>query len=320
MTDKKLSFIFLFIFLVSCSTTSQTPINILTRLPTLTSTATVTAVPPMQTLTPTLTPTMTLTPLPSWTPLPTLVDENSFLDFISFTKNSVCKFPCWAGILPGETNWDEASFALRPMESIAKVKTYLGVEGLFGNENVITWYLSGNEVTANGDIGAIEANRNAVNLIHISVEGSSIPSENNPSHSLPLPQNFSLQSMLKVYGIPAMVFIYTFIHDEQGPLPFKVLLVYPENHFYIQYYRDAKLSGNTVVACDSDFYLELAVVDDRDKLSSADAIANTPEASIGIENWKPVEQVLNITPEKFHEIYSTSSPGCISFPSDRWTP
>ena len=308
-------------FLVSCSTTNQTPIDTPTRISALASTAIGTVAPPTQTLTSIPAFTMTVTPIPSWTPLATLVDEDSFLDFISFTKNSVCKFPCWAGIHSGETDWDKALFALRPMESMAKFDTYIGVEGLFGKENVVTWYLSGNELTVNGDIGAIVANRNKVNLIHINVVGSSKPSADHPSQSLPLPQNFSLQSVLNEYGVPAMVFLYTFIHDEQGPLPFSVLLVYPENQFYIIYQRDAKLIGNNVAACGPEFYLELAVVDNKDKLVSADTIANNLEMQgIGIENWKPVEQILSMSPEKFHAIYSASTTECITFSSNLWEP
>jgi hypothetical protein len=284
-------------------------------------TLTLTTVPPTATFTQTATPTATFTAPPSWTPLPTLDNQDSFLDFVAFTENNICRFPCWAGIVPGKTNWNEAVFTLQPMESVAKIKTYLDIEGLFGKENVITWSLSGDEVTINGDVGAIIANQNVINLISMNVEGSSMPSADVPSHTLPLPKRFNLQSVLGEYGVPSMVFLYTFIHYEQGPLPFSVLLVYPENHFYIIYQRDAELSGNTVVACDSDFYLELAVVDSKDKLISVDAIASTPETKgIGIENWKSVEQVLNISAEKFHEIYSTSNPGCISFPSSRWQP
>ena len=318
MTRNKLSFLFTVMFLVSCSTSNQSPIDTSTRISALASTAIGTVAPP--TLTSIPASTVTVTPLPSWTPLPTLVDEDSFLDFISFTKNS-CKFPCWAGIHPSETDWDKALVALRPMESMAKFETYIGVEGLFGKENVVTWYLSGNEFTVNGDIGAIVANRNRVNLIHINVVGSSKPSADHPSESFPLPQSLNLQSVLKEYGVPAMVFLYTFIHDEPGPLPFSVLLVYPENQFYIIYQRNAKLSGNTVAACGPEFYLELGVVDNKDKLLSADTIAHNPETTdIGIENWKPVQQVLSLSPEKFHAIYSASMTECMSFSSDLWRP
>ena len=312
MADKKLSFLFLFIFLVSCSTT-----NISARA----STATETAAPPTLKPISVSTSTMTITPVPSWTPLPPLVDENSFLDFISFTKNGVCKLPCWAGVYPGKSNWDEALFALSPMESIANTyKTYVGVEGAFGKENVIVWFLSGNNVTIGGNLHAIAANQNAVNMIYMDAVGSSIPSASNPSGSLP--PNLDLQSVLREYGIPSMVFIYTYIHHEQAPLPLKILLIYSEHQFYITYYREAKLNGNMVVACDPDLLLELVIVDNKGKLSSQDVISNIPVAQGGIrlDDWKPVEQVLLTSPEKFQEIYAVSASECVTFPSILWEP
>lgn len=312
---KKLSLTFLCIVLGSCSTLSQVPAVVPTHLSAFTATLHVTAVPPTPTFTQTIEPpTATFTVLPSWTPLPTLEDQNSFLDFISFTESNTCKFPCWASIVPGQTNWDEAVFALRPLETVANLEVLNNQESSYGIVNTVSWYLYGGDFRTDGKF----LTGNNVNLIRLHYESFS---EGVPSYSTPLPARFNLQRVLTEYGIPSMVFIYTFIHDEQGPLPFSLLLVYPENHFYVIYQRDAKLSGNTVVACDSDFYLELAVLDRKDKLASADAIADTPETkSIGIENWKPVEQVLGISPEEFHKIYTTSATGCITFSSSLWKP
>lgn len=322
---KKLLLIFLLILLAGCSATSQNPMVTPTIQPTVTLFPTVTSIFATPSVTPTLAPTFTPTatpaPLPPRTPLPTLSGEEDFLNFISFIGKEDCQLPCWAGIIPGKTSWDEAIFALRPIESVAKIKTHLDIEGLFGKENVITWSFSGDGVIANGDVGAIIANQNVVNLMSMNIEGWTTPNTNAPLGSLPLPKRFNMQSVLKEYGAPSMVFIYTFIHDEQGPLPFSVLLVYPEDHFYIIYQREAKLSGNTVVACDSDFYLELAVVDKKEKLLSVDSMKSALETKeLGLQNMKPIEQVLNISPEKFHEIYSTSSPGCIIFPTKNWSP
>lgn len=304
----KIFSIILLVLQSGCSGIQRSPTSTASHLPTSASTSTSTVVPS----TATFISTVTVAPLSTWTPLPTLTNENSFLDFISFTKNSICTFPCWAGIVLGKTTWDEAIFALRPMEAVATLEILPNEESRYGRVNTIDWYLYGGDFRAEGKF----LTGDKVNLIRMSLESFS---DNIPSYSLPLPERFNMQSALIEYGAPSMVFIYTFIHDEQGPLPFSILLVYPENNFFIIYKRDAKLSGNTVAACDSDYYLELAVVDSVDKLISTDAIANTPETeSIGIENWKPVEQVLNISPEKFHEIYSSSSSECIIFPVSLW--
>jgi hypothetical protein len=323
MVRRGVKFIFLILTVLACNPqiptlTSQqaatvTPFDLpstWTPGPTLT----LTAASPTPTFTQTLTPTITFTPPPSRIPLPTLVDQNSFLDFISFTENSICNFPCWASIVPGQTNWDEAVFALRPMQSVADLDILTNEESTFGKANGITWYLYGGTFRVDGHF-LTEKN---TSLIRLSFESFS---EGIPSYSIPLPKRFNLQSVLTEYGAPAMVFIYTFIHDEQGPLPFQVVLIYPENQFYIEYHRDAKLNGSNVVACDADFYLKLTVVDNKEKLISIDSIKNTTEAQdLGLQNMKPVEEVLGISPEKFHEIYSASTTECITFPINLWKP
>lgn len=313
----KIRLTLLFIFLAGCSATSQIPTIASTNLPTHTPLPTETAIHPTSTFTPTLTPTITLTPPPTWTLLPTLADQNSFLDFISFTENGICNFPCFAGITPGKTTWDESIFALRPMEAVAKLEILPNQESSYGQVNIISWYLYGGEYVVEGKF----LTGSNTSLIRMNIQSFSIPTENIPSYSLPLPKPFNLQSVLNIYGIPSMVFIYTFVHDQSSSPPFKILLIYPENQFYMEYHREAKLSGNSVVACDSDYSLELLVVDNKDKLLSSEAISNTPEAKdFDFNNWKPVEQALNMSPEKFHELYSASSPRCMISPKNIWLP
>jgi hypothetical protein len=236
------------------------------------------------------------------------------LDFISLIGNKNCKLPCWAGITPGKTNWDEAVFVLHPMQSVAKLEILTDEESIYGKANAIFWSFYSGEFKINGTF----LTRSNISLIRMDYDSFS---NTTPSYSLPLPERFSLQSVLTEYGVPSMVFIYTFIHDEQGPLPFQILLIYHERQFYIEYHRDAILNGNNVVACDADFYLKLTVVDNKEKLMSVDSINRALETKdLGIQNMKPIEQVLNISPEKFHEVYSSSSPSCITFPTDKWSP
>jgi len=69
-------------------------------------TATLTKIP---TLTPLPSQTATLTKIPTLTPLPTYISYEE--DIRAFNKllrtNGGCQLPCWWGITPGETTWDE---------------------------------------------------------------------------------------------------------------------------------------------------------------------------------------------------------------------
>jgi len=309
----KISLILFSIFIVSCSTTNQKPINSFNGPSTFTSVPAELMAHPTSTSSPNAT--ATITHLSARTPLPTLVDQDSFLDFISFTENSICKFPCWVGVVPGKTTFDDAIFALRPAETVAKLNILRDQESSYGKVDTVSLYLYGGDFRSESKF----LTGNNVNLIRMSFEAFT---ESTPSTILPLPRRFSMQSILQEYGTPSSIFIYTYVDDRATDhLSFKVLLVYAENQFYIEYHRFAKLTGSDIVACESEYYLELLVEDSVDKLVSADAIANTPETKkLRIEDWRPVEQALNISPEEFHETYSASSPECMISPRNLWLP
>lgn len=83
---------------------------------------------------PTLTPTLTRTPrptrTPSWTPVATLPPEQAQSLLAELVEtNGGCDYPCWWGIVPGETTWANARELLLPIAS----KTYIGKKGSFYN-------------------------------------------------------------------------------------------------------------------------------------------------------------------------------------------
>jgi hypothetical protein len=45
---------------------------------------------------------------PTWTPLPTYSPKEAATEMSKLYNNSECDLPCWWGIIPGETNWNEA--------------------------------------------------------------------------------------------------------------------------------------------------------------------------------------------------------------------
>jgi hypothetical protein len=58
----------------------------------------------------------TTTPSLTWTPISTLLpnDREEYLQTL-FENNGDCNLPCWWGIMPGETTWEEARTTLLPL-------------------------------------------------------------------------------------------------------------------------------------------------------------------------------------------------------------
>lgn len=70
-----------------------------------------------------ISPTLTDAPIPATTtPHPTLAlsEVSQFIDMLAST-DEICLFPCWGGIIPGETNWNDVQSFL---ESFAKVRRH----------------------------------------------------------------------------------------------------------------------------------------------------------------------------------------------------
>jgi hypothetical protein len=85
------------------SATARSPTITSTPVPSFTLTDTI---QPTMTFTPTMQP--TLTPTPSWTPRPSLPPDQARTFALQVVKtNGGCQLPCWLGITPGKTTWDE---------------------------------------------------------------------------------------------------------------------------------------------------------------------------------------------------------------------
>src|SRR5215207_10777103 len=104
---KKFQAIFLFLFLVGCSS-NQIPPTAISEV------AATPSLPPPETIVP---PTQTVTSIPS-TPLPVLTSTPFYTPLPTFSSTQAvenlhiwlqavfdCLLPCWGGITPGKTRW-----------------------------------------------------------------------------------------------------------------------------------------------------------------------------------------------------------------------
>jgi hypothetical protein len=101
---KKNGILVILLALVACNSSTSSLNETPTSLPTET---------PTPTNTPIVLPSPTIKPSPTWTPLPTIPPENvqdTILDWIETNRD--CSYPCWWGIVPGETDWNTAKALL----------------------------------------------------------------------------------------------------------------------------------------------------------------------------------------------------------------
>ncbi|MEO7841031.1 MAG: hypothetical protein ABIU06_16950 [Anaerolineales bacterium] len=176
-------------------------------------------------------PTLTLTPTPSVIPLPTLTSQEKIDQVAEIqTSNGGCNLPCWWGITPGVTTWDDAFTRLGP----------LAVENLeFKVENgAVMHYLE-----------FPFQPRNIIPDIFVQ--------ENGVVDVILLDWDEPLLDFLHTHGSPTEIWISSDGKVPVGNSVFTISLFYPEKGLMITYFGDARLvsqgSVDYVMICGSDF-------------------------------------------------------------------
>lgn len=306
---KNIWFIFLLLlFLASCISKPVAmvePTAIL--MPSSTSTA---AFVPVPTKTSTPIPTVTSTLAPTWTPLPTLLPETgSKILFGWLEGTNGCRFPCWAGVTPGETTWQEAKQLIEPISGFAKLNIYSNPTCAFDNCNGME-LIPPSPINAQIYIGS-QSLENKIHLIQMEIG------------DIYLVKALELRTVLNVYGKPAILKFYA---DPDQPGEYKDLqltMVYPEHQFIIKYANNARLVGKNLVSCDSDSVINLLILDNKKQLMSESAIENSVETkNFPVTRvWlKSAEESIGMTTDEFYETFKKPDAPCITTPVEIWMP
>jgi hypothetical protein len=215
--------VFWILVLTGCGQPMQpatTPHTTLTRPPTF-----ITNLPiPDETETATPVPTSSLVPslLLSVTPLPTLSPnehENLIIELLS--NNSGCKLPCWWGISPGKTSWDEVWRVLSQFDPEPYARSTYAKEYPSGGQVVNFLIPVSESISASYSINITLRITNIVHTISI--------------YPIERANNFRLPRFLADYGKPSEVWIHTYRSYLGGIPPADVLFFYPEKGILARY-------------------------------------------------------------------------------------
>lgn len=312
---KKFQAVLLIFLLAGCSSSQSLPE---TRIPSIQPTAsqlpTETILLATETLTPTLVPSPAFTSPPLWTPLPTLSSTDGEAMLRTWIQGtSECLLPCWGGITPGTTSWQEARQILEQLSGFASVNVSENLNCEFGGCNGLAWSLYPQTIAE----GAFYTRfpENIVHMIQINIQN-----EGN-AQKINLLRNTGLQEVFLWYGLPP-IFLITVETDLAENRFMELVLVYPERQSIIRYTKNTELVDGKVTNCGQDHQIEMIILDNKEQLASLDAIANAVETrDLHInERYKTVEEATGVSANTFFETFTTESEACISTPVDMWTP
>lgn len=235
MKKSMLSLLVVSLFLASCAQTGgQTPVA--------TPAASMPAsqkdsqpVQPTSTPLPAATATPTAVPTPTPTSLQTLTAEQMGTEVIElFNLGGSCQPPCWAGITPGRTTWDEAWQTLGRFKEVLDIWDYPGGKAGYLVLPVPT-PVGSQKITTGGQMTVtIYAVDDIVQQIELS-DPAVFP-------------DYTLPALLRRYGPPAEVLISTTNQPDSTIIPFHLILYYPQHGLMATYLdltevKDAKLMG-----------------------------------------------------------------------------
>lgn len=304
--------------------------------------ATQSAVPPSLTsditntpalILPSTTPSPVSTPTqipPTQTPLPTLApDEVKIKLFDLLLNNGGCALPCFLGYSPGISTKDDiqnffGQFGVQDAPDLSISRTAVTARSIIG------FYIRLNNHYLNMGISTYES-MGEVKVIEM---GSFIqPDNSNPSQRLDnsytwdlryaeVMHYYLLQQILAIYGEPSEVIILTYRNDRQRPdvtsFPFFLVLLYPEQGFYVKYKMERITSGINFLGCPSKSFVDVVVwPPNNDKIF--EGIVKPTINSEYLSDYKSLSDATSMTINEFHQIFSNpDTTNCIVTPIETW--
>jgi hypothetical protein len=258
---------------------------------------------PSNTMLPSGTPTETS--LPTWTPLPTLENDQADAQMLEWLQGSPeCRLPCWAGITPGVTTWQEAKQILGEVVNFDAV--YENTSCTFGPCNDIQW-----SSRTNPELHGYIYSRSDNLIKRIILEGS------------PATPVIRLDRILTQYGPPVKMFLESKCPVlDANNVYFALILGYPKNQFILDYHLKAILSGENIVASIQAeyFFLSINLINGE---WTDDAIKKEIHGNEDIppKFFQPLEKVTDMTIQKFYENFRNyDASKYIVTPCRNWMP
>lgn len=312
----KQRFSFILVFLAGCTSfASSTKENVTSTQSALPST-TINVVP-AQTIalaTPTRLiisePTIQTTPIilqPTWTSQPTLTGSDA-LEAINamVVTNGGCQLPCWWGITPGETSWENALIMLSmfaPKIKSSEPNSFSWDGSTYHNSVVhyVSYEHSNSRIRREAVIVVLD------DIVSRIILRNEIVGE-----------IFDIPNLLAVYGEPINIFIDTFNNTPSGILPFQMVLFYPNHRFVAVFNFTGNKNGEYIEVC-----YKPSTPTVYSWSSEEDLLVKVAGFSALVQgDWafsKDLETSTNLDLETFYQYFiNPTSASCLETPSGLW--
>ena len=133
---------------------------------------------------------------------------------------------------------------------------------------------------------------------------------------------YMLPHILSDYGRPSTVLLSTLAKPpslQRGgdTGEFKIILLYPDQGFAVQYTTNMHMQGQYVLGCPANSHVEFQLYSPDNGNSLVDLLP--PSWQDAIKNqYKPIEEVASMTTEEFYQTFHEPSDNCIQTLASLW--
>ena len=214
-------------------------------------------------------------------------------------SNGECDLPCWWGIIPGQTTWDEAYSILKPVANKINNLVY----GNYGIE-----VNAPDDIFDDYEIGAtLDMRGDTVEMIRV-----------------PLLYGFTLDRMLSQYGSPAEIYVYSLFQTMVTPPILVRLVLFYEEQGILLIYEGRTENTNPLEICpgnlDEDGFTWAYLWSPEDKRSFSDFSNKTPFGGFS-GKYLPLSEETSINIETFYDWYrNPNNLPCFEMPNPTMKP
>ena len=245
-----------------------------------------------------------ITPMPS--PIPTLsLTDKKMITSEFYEANGNCELPCWWGIIPGKTDWQEAELLLN---SVA-IELYTSAESEFDDR-----YSVGVDLPVSVDLSS----RELLIQYYWIVNGKVMLIESEAPR--PSSKIYTVSKILNMYGRPKEVQIETYAYSHGEINTFSIALFYPDKGILVRYGALANFLDDYVSGCVGSGTGSVVVWSPEQNLSFAEALNGTRGlGTFGEQYYKSLEEATEMDIETFYQTYlDPDTETCIETPAELW--
>ncbi|MBX7252386.1 MAG: hypothetical protein K1X50_10410 [Candidatus Promineofilum sp.] len=268
--------------------------------------------------------TATTVPLPTLTPdpvqitvgQPTPSDNNTSIVMVTpmwasqqildqvrhlLIENAGCALPCWWGIEPGKTTWEEAKVILSPVAlqigDPRRLSSQIAYDVLIPvPPDVFPTQLEQRYVVQDGVVQRMEV----------------MPGEL---------EVYQLSELLAGLGQPEEVWIKTYARKREGSLPFSIVLYYPDRGVLVDLGTEADVESKYIIACPQAASASYLVLWSPEKLLTLQEVVDGTLRLETFERWQyqKLDATTNLDAASFFETFlPPDNASCIRSEATHW--